>query len=57
MNFDWDNNTILIIGLVVVSIVALYCNNELIVTTIVGALAGFLAKDKINDGVDDDETA
>jgi hypothetical protein len=59
MNFQLNNNTILIIGLIIISIVSLIYNNEYIATTVIGALAGFLAKDKLettNIG-DNDDTA
>lgn len=42
---ELNNITILILGLVIVSIVGLIYHNELIVTTVIGGLIGYLSKD------------
>ena len=44
MNFD--NVTIIIIGLIVVSVLSLIYGNQEILLMVVGGLLGFLAKDK-----------
>lgn len=59
INFDLNNKTILITGLIIVSIVGLVFKNDYIVTTVIGGLLGYLSKDLIipdnsDNGVDDD---
>ena len=44
MNFD--NVTIIIVGLIVVSVLSLVYGNQEILLMVVGGLLGFLAKDK-----------
>ena len=44
MNFD--NVTIIIVGLIVVSVLSLIYGNQEILLMVVGGLLGFLAKDK-----------
>ena len=51
---ELNNITILIAGLIIVSIVGLIYKNELIVTTVIGGLIGYLSKD-VNIQVTDAE--
>lgn len=51
---ELNNITILIAGLIGISIVGLIYKNELIVTTVVGGLIGYLSKD-VNIQVTDAE--
>ena len=44
---DFDNKTILIIGLVVGGLVSLYVHQSELACTIFGGLIGYLSKDKI----------
>ena len=45
MNTELNNITILISGLIIVSIAALFMKNEYIATTVIGGLIGYLSKD------------
>ena len=47
MNFNFDNKTILIFGLVIGGVLSLYFNNENLASMIFGGLIGYLSKDII----------
>lgn len=50
MEFQFNNKTILITGLVVASICSLFLNYEQIALAIVSGLLGYLAKDPVTIG-------
>ena len=54
---DFDNKTLLIIGLVIGGIACLYVHNNELASAIFGGLIGYLSKDVLtvrHEGVDDD---
>lgn len=47
--FDFDNKTILIVGLIVMALVSLYCSEKDIALAIASGLVGYLSKDVVTN--------
>ena len=47
--FDFDNKTILIVGLIVMALVSLYCSEKDIALAIASGLVGYLSKDAVTN--------